>query len=115
MGNLGGNFFDPFRGQGPPVQPSIHGAVRRKLLHQDRIFDDLPRPFSYGNTALMGADLNDAQVHFRAQPAVQFHFLLAVKPPFLQGRKVEKPKIHRLLDLVDPLAGLEDGRYMGLH
>jgi len=60
-------------------------------------------------------DFHDLLVHAPTEPSVESDFLEAAAPPFLQGAKVQKAEIHRLLELVNPASREEDRGNMRVH
>ena len=60
-------------------------------------------------------DVDHVQVDVGGEPTVEPQLLVAEMPPARERGEVEKPEAHRLLDLVDPLAGEEHPGDMRLH
>ena len=54
------------------------------------------------------ADSLEAEVNVLREPAVQFDLAFAISAAQFEGRKIEEPKVHRLLHLVDERRGNKD-------
>ncbi len=59
-------------------------------------------------------DFDDAQVHLGTEPPIEAQLLVAVGAAPLDGGEVEKPEVHRLLELVGIGAGEQDPRAVRL-
>ena len=87
----------------------------RDAQHLDRILDDHPAPCPPERVCLpLSVDGCDAEIDTFSQARIEPHFFGAEKPSLLNGREIEEPEVHRLLDLVDHGPAHEDMGDMGL-
>lgn len=60
--------------------------------------------------AISLGDLDDSQIHLRAEPPIEAQLLCAVGAAALDGGEVQEAEVHRLLELVGVTAGEQDPR-----
>ncbi len=84
-----------------------------ELAHDDDPVDDLAFAVEDRPIAVKG-DGNCVEIDRRRQPPVEFDLGAAVLFAQLDGGKIEKTEVDRLLELVDDLSGQKDRRDVGL-
>ncbi|WP_232288829.1 hypothetical protein [Mycobacterium avium] len=106
----------------PAGEPRVDIAARQ-LGRQHAVFGQPPHP--HGRLARPGlaadpvvavllGDVDDAEVHLRAEPPVEPQFFVAVGAALLDAGEVEEAQVHRLLQLVGVGAGEYDPRAVRL-
>ena len=88
----------------------IEGAVLVETHHVDRPFDRLAVAADRQPTITLARDGDDAAIKFWRQPPVDLDLRFAGAFALFQGRKIEKRKAHRALDLQGAVAGEKHGR-----
>ena len=109
LGDHGGERVDMRRVERPARKGTAGERFLRKLAHPDRILQHRPVA-TYARSLGHAADLDEFQVQFRSEPAVQPQFLLAVMAAQPERGEVQEAEVHGLLDLVGVLARQQDPR-----
>ena len=108
-GDLGGKCVDLRRVECPARKGAAGERLLRKLAHLDRILQHRPVA-THARSPGRAADLDEFQVQFRGEPAVQPQLLLAVMAAQPERGEVQEAEVHGLLDLVGVLARQQDPR-----
>ena len=108
-----GNFVDVRLSQFSPLETAIELLILREAPHPDSVFH-YPALAVEPELLSVPSKGDHVKVQVRGQPAIDTEFLGAEVRSPLEGAEVQKPQVHRFLDLVGVVTCENDPGNMGL-